>query len=58
MVADPKKFSWQHREQDILTLTHAEVQRLNDLDLSARAALDNARAYSSSGCTPACASPT
>jgi integrase len=44
VVADPKKFSWQHREQDILTLTRAEVQRLNDLDLSARPALDNARA--------------
>jgi len=44
VIADPKKFGWQHREQDILTLTRAEVQRLTDLDLSARPALDNARA--------------
>ncbi|AMJ67395.1 hypothetical protein AXW84_19675 [Hymenobacter sp. PAMC 26628] len=44
VVADPKKFGWQLREQDILTLTRAEVQRLSDLDLSARPALDNARA--------------
>lgn len=44
VIADPKKFGWQHREQDILTLTRAEVQRLSDLDLSARPALDNARA--------------
>ncbi|WP_201978102.1 site-specific integrase [Hymenobacter rubidus] len=44
VIADPKKFSWQHREPDILTLTRQEVQRLADLDLSARPALDNARA--------------
>ena len=44
VIADPKKFNWRHREPDILTLTCQKVQRLVDLDLSARPALDNARA--------------
>ena len=39
-----KKFTWKAREADILTLTKAEIQAIAELDLSARPALDNARA--------------
>ncbi len=47
---DFKAFRWHQREPDILALTRDEVNALAALDLSARPALDNARAHFLLGC--------
>jgi integrase len=45
-----KRFTWRHREPDILTLTKTELQAIAELDLSSRPYLDNARALFLMGC--------
>ena len=45
-----KRFTWKHREPDILTLTRLELRALESLDLAGRPALDNARALFLLGC--------
>ncbi len=44
VTADLKKFRWQFRQPDILTLTRRELTALENLALATRPALDNARA--------------
>jgi integrase len=45
-----KRYSWKHREPDILTLTKGELEAIAALELSASPYLDNARALFLMGC--------
>jgi integrase len=45
-----KRFSWKHREPDVLTLTKAELQAIAALNLSDKPYLQNARALFLMGC--------
>jgi integrase len=45
-----KRYSWKHREPEVLTLTKAELEAIAALDLSATPYLENARALFMVGC--------